>query len=268
MRQLLTFVFIINEILSIAQVPFNLQDKLPVDPKVSKGVLTNGLTYYVRANSTPQNRAEMYLVVKAGSIDEDSNQKGLAHFCEHMAFNGTENFPKNELSAYLESIGMEFGPEINAYTSFDETVYTIKVPLDKELYIENGLQVLYDWACQISFKDDDIEAERGIIREEWRTGQGAQERMLKKWLPVFMHQSKYASHLPIGELDVIENCPTEILRKYYYDWYRPDLMAVIIVGDFDQQEMVQKVNKKFSRIPTRKNPREKNISISRGTRKP
>lgn len=257
MRQILALVFIVCQMASFAQEPLNLNNKLPVDPKVSKGVFVNGMTYYVRANSTPQNRAEMYLVLKAGSIDEDSNQKGLAHFCEHMAFNGTKNFPKNELSNYLESIGMEFGPEINAYTSFEETVYTIKVPLDNESYIENGLQVLYDWACQISFNDDDIEAERGIIREEWRIGQGAEERMLKQWLPVFMHQSKYASYLPIGELDIIENCPTEDLRKYYNDWYRPDLMAVIVVGDFDQQEMEEKVKNKFSRIPAKNNPREK-----------
>ncbi|MGC9353476.1 MAG: M16 family metallopeptidase [Mariniphaga sp.] len=240
-----------------AQKPFNLNDPIPVDPKVSKGVLENGMTWYVRSNAEPQNRAELMLVVKAGSIDEDDDQKGLAHFAEHMAFNGTKNFPKNELIKYFESIGMEFGPEINAYTSFDETVYMLKVPLDSALYMEKGLQVLYDWASQITDSDEEIEKERGVIREELRGGRNANFRMQQKWLPVFLHESKYADRLPIGELDIIENAPPEALRRFRNDWYRPDLMAVIIVGDFDQQEMVQKVKQKFSEIPAAENPREK-----------
>lgn len=240
-----------------AQKPLNLNDPIPVDPKVSKGVLENGMTWYVRSNAEPQNRAELMLVVKAGSIDEDDDQKGLAHFAEHMAFNGTKNFPKNELIKYFESIGMEFGPEINAYTSFDETVYMLKVPLDSSLYMEKGLQVLYDWASQITDSDEEIEKERGVIREELRGGRNANFRMQQKWLPVFLHESKYADRLPIGELDIIENAPPEALRRFRNDWYRPDLMAVIIVGDFDQQEMVQKVKQKFSEIPAAENPREK-----------
>ncbi len=240
-----------------AQQNFNLNDLIPVDPKVSKGVLENGMTYYVRSNSEPQNRAELMLVVKAGSIDEDDDQKGLAHFAEHMAFNGTKNFPKNDLIKYFESIGMEFGPEINAYTSFDETVYMLKVPLDSALYLEKGLQVLYDWASQITDSDEEIEKERGVIREELRGGRNANFRMQQKWLPVFLHESKYATRLPIGELEIIENAPPEALRRFRDDWYRPDLQAVIVVGDFDQEEMVQQVKQKFSQIPAAENPRSK-----------
>ena len=240
-----------------AQTNLDLNRKLPNDPAVSKGVLDNGLTYYVRSNSEPENRAELMLVVKAGSIDEDDDQQGLAHFCEHMSFNGTKNFPKHELINYFESIGMEFGPEINAYTSFDQTVYMLKVPLDKPEYMEKGLQVLYDWACQVDDADEEIEAERGIILEEERMGRGANDRMMKEWLPVFLNDSKYAERLPIGKVDIIKNCKPEVLRRFRNDWYRPDLQALIVVGDFDQQEMVAKVKEKFSAIEEPKNPRPK-----------
>ncbi len=215
------------------------------------------MTYYVRANSTPKNRADMFLVVRAGSIDEDDDQRGLAHFCEHMAFNGTKNFPKNELTSYLESLGMEFGPEINAYTSFDETVFMIKVPLDSAEFINKGLQVLYDWACQVSYLDEDIENERGVIHEEWRGGRGAEERMMQKWLPVFLTGSKYAKRLPIGKIDIIDHFNTNVLRRFYNDWYRPGLEAIIVVGDFDQDEMVTRVREMFSKIPAKENPRKK-----------
>jgi zinc protease len=259
MRNLLFVLFLICSLFIHAQQHIELDDPLPVDPKVSRGVLENGLTYYVRANSEPQNRAELFLVVKAGSIDEDDDQKGLAHFAEHMAFNGTKNFPKNELIKYFESIGMEFGPEINAYTSFDETVYMLKVPLDSALYLEKGLQVLYDWSCQITDSDDEIEKERGVIREEWRGGRNANFRMQQQWLPVFLHDSKYADRLPIGDIDIVENAPPEALRRFRHDWYRPGLMAVIVVGDFNRQEMVEKVKARFSQIPERENPRGKEI---------
>ncbi|MDD4108417.1 MAG: insulinase family protein [Prolixibacteraceae bacterium] len=256
MRYIFVFFLFIIFTVNGQQQP-DMTSSIPFDPKVSKGVLENGLTYYVRANNQPRNRAEMMLVVKAGSVDEDDDQQGLAHFAEHMAFNGTKNFPKNELIRYFESIGMEFGPEINAYTSFDETVYMLKVPLDSALYPEKGLQVLYDWACQITDSDEEIEKERGVIREEWRGGRNANFRMQQQWLPVFLHNSKYAERLPIGKLEVIENFPAETLRRFRSDWYRPDLLAVIVVGDFDQGEMVQKVKDKFSGIPEVNSPREK-----------
>jgi zinc protease len=236
--------------------PFSLRSYIPFDSTVNKGVLNNGLTYYVKSNSTPKNRAELMMVVSAGSIEEDDDQQGLAHFCEHMSFNGTKNFPKDALIKYFESIGMEFGPEINAYTSFDETVYMLKVPLDKEEYIQKGLQVLYDWACQVTDSGDEINKERGVIHEEWRSGRGASERMMNQWLPVFLHNSKYAERLPIGKMSIVDNCNPKVLRRFRNDWYRPDLEAIIVVGDFDQQKMVNMIRKKFSAIPTMQNERK------------
>ncbi|MGQ8338481.1 M16 family metallopeptidase [Sunxiuqinia sp. A32] len=257
MKHLLSIVLFFVVVSTIAQTKLNLNDPLPEDPKVSKGVLENGMTYYVRSNSTPKNRADLFLVVRAGSVDEDENQLGLAHFAEHMAFNGTKNFPKHELINYLESIGMEFGPEINAYTSFDETIYMIKVPLDEEGFVDKGLQVLYDWACQVTDSDEEIEKERGVVHEEWRGGRDANERMMQKWLPVFLHESKYAERLPIGKMEVVDNFKPEVLRKFRNDWYRPDLEAIVVVGDFDQTEMVERVKNAFSKIPAVQNPREK-----------
>lgn len=257
MKLIFSAILLLSTILLSAQTDFNLTSLLPEDPKVSKGVLENGLTYYVRANETPKNRAELMLVVKAGSVDEDDDQQGLAHFCEHMSFNGTKNFPKHELINYFESIGMEFGPEINAYTGFDQTVYMLKVPLDNPEFMEKGLQVLYDWSCQNTDSDEEINNERGIIHEEWRGGRDAMFRMQQKWLPVYLNNSKYAERLPIGKMEIVDNCPPEALRRYRKDWYRPDLQAVIVVGDFDQEEMVKTVKEKFSTIPAQENPRKK-----------
>ena len=257
MKYQISLIFLFFMTLGYSQSVTNLKEQLPEDPKVSKGVLDNGMTYYVRSNSTPENRADLYLVVRTGSVDEDDDQKGLAHFAEHMAFNGTKNFPKNELIGYLESIGMEFGPEVNAYTSFDETVYMIKVPLDQDEFVEKGLQVMYDWACQTTDSDEEIEKERGVIHEEWRGGRGASERLMQQWLPVFLKGSRYAERLPIGDIDIVDNCPPEALRRYRSDWYRPDLQAIIAVGDFDQEEMVSRIKEKFSQIPVAVNPREK-----------
>lgn len=257
MKILFSTFLLFSTLLLGAQTNLNLGDKLPEDPAVSKGVLDNGMTYYVRANSEPENRAELMLVVKAGSVDEDDDQQGLAHFCEHMSFNGTKNFPKHELINYFESIGMEFGPEINAYTSFDQTVYMLKVPLDEEEYMDKGLQVLYDWACQVNDEDEEINNERGVILEEERMGRGANDRMMKEWLPVFLKDSKYANRLPIGKVDILENFKPEVLRRFRNDWYRPDLQAVIVVGDFDQDEMVARIKEKFSAIPSPENEREK-----------
>ena len=257
MKFIISSFLLLSTVLLSAQTNFDLKSAIPQDPKVSKGVLENGMTYYVRSNENPKNRAELFLVVKAGSIDEDEDQLGLAHFAEHMSFNGTKNFPKHELIKYFESIGMEFGPEINAYTSFDETVYMLKVPLDTAEFMEKGLQVLYDWAFQVSDSDEEINNERGIIHEEYRGGRDANYRMQMKWLPVFLHNSKYAERLPIGKMDIIDNCPPEALRRFRKDWYRPDLQAVIVVGDFNQEEMVKTVKEKFSAIPAVKVPREK-----------
>jgi zinc protease len=234
-----------------------LTDKIPNDPKVLSGTLENGMRYYVRSNSVPEKRAEFTLVVNAGSVLEDDDQQGLAHFVEHMAFNGSKNFPENELVNYLESIGMKFGPEVNAYTSLDETVYGIKVPTDNQEYVDKGLLVLYDWASQLTLDTEEINAERGVIHEEWRMSQGAMNRMQEKYIQALLNGSRYAERLPIGKMEVVDNCDPDVLRKFYYDWYRPDLMAVIVVGDFDAKEMEKQVISLFSTIKPRENARER-----------
>ncbi len=253
---LLSFAIIASVSLVFSQ-SYELTDKLPNDASVLTGQLDNGLKYYIKSNPIPEKRAEFTLVVNAGSILEDDDQQGLAHFVEHMAFNGTTNFPKQELVKYLESLGMQFGPEVNAYTSFDETVYGIKVPTDSVEYIDKGLLVLSDWASEISLETEEIDAERGIIHEEWRMGQGAMDRMQRKFLETLFYKSQYAKRLPIGTMEVVDNCPPDALRRFYKDWYRPDLMAVVIVGDFDAKEMEQKVINQFSKIAKHDNPRER-----------
>ncbi len=253
---LFTGLFIIPLFTLQAQTSFDLNSNLPLDPDVVKGKLDNGMTYYIRHNETPKNRAELTLVVKAGSILEDEDQRGLAHFCEHMAFNGSKNFPKHELINYLESIGMKFGPEVNAYTSFDETVYGIKVPLDSAEYLDKGLLVLFDWAFNVSYEDEEIDKERGVIHEEWRMHQGAQFRMMEKMFPVLFHDSKYAERLPIGLMKVVDSCKYEALTRFYKDWYRPDLMALVLVGDFDVKAVEAQITKLFSEQAKIENPRK------------
>ncbi|MDL2261890.1 insulinase family protein [Bacteroidales bacterium OttesenSCG-928-I21] len=234
-----------------------LTDKLPTDPKVLTGTMKNGMKYYIRSNAIPEKRAELTLVVNAGSVLEDEDQQGLAHFVEHMAFNGTKNFPENELVSYLESLGMKFGPEVNAYTSLDETVYGIKVPTDSVEYVDKGLLVLYDWASQLTLDTEQIDAERGVIHEEWRMSQGAMNRMQEKYIKALLNNSRYAERMPIGKMEVVDNCDPDVLRRFYYDWYRPDLMAVVIVGDFDAKEMEKKIIDLFGTIKPHANPRER-----------
>ena len=240
-----------------AQADKSLDDQLPIDSKVKTGTLDNGMKYYVLENHKPENRAELTLVINAGSVLEDDDQQGLAHMTEHMCFNGTKHFKKHELVEYLESIGMKFGADLNAYTSFDQTVYGITVPLDKEEYMDKGLLVLSDWASEVSFEDEEIDKERGVIEEEWRLGQGAQDRMMRKYLPVMLKGSKYAKRLPIGKMEIIRNGPHENLRRFYKDWYRADLMAIIAVGDFDAEKIEKKVKDLFSQIQPVENPRER-----------
>ena len=208
-------------------------DVLPLDPAVTSGVLSNGLTYYIRTNEKPENRMELRLVVKAGSVLENEKQLGLAHFCEHMAFNGTGHFDKHELVDYLESIGMRFGPDLNAYTSFDQTVYMLQVPTDTTETVETAFQILEDWAHLVAYEPEEIDKERGVIVEEWRLGRGASARMWDKQSPVLFHNSRYAERLPIGEKEIIENFAYDTLTSFYHGWYRPNLQAVIAVGDFD-----------------------------------
>lgn len=226
-------------------------DPLPIDPAVTIKKLPNGLTYYIRANKKPENRAQFHLVVNAGSILETEKTLGLAHFLEHMAFNGTKNFQKMEIVNFLERTGMTFGADLNAYTSFDETAYRLEVPMDKPDVVKKALQVLEDWAHNISFDAEEIEKERGVVTEEWRTGRGAQGRMQDKQIPAIFHQSLYAERLPIGKTNTIRSVTREDFLEFYTKWYRPDLMAVIAVGDFDAKAMEKMIVEHFSNL---KNP--------------
>lgn len=250
------FVIIIVAFLTSNYFP---QEKLSVDPQVKIGKLKNGITYYIRENKKPEKRAQLRLVVNAGSILENDEQKGLAHFTEHMAFNGTKNFKKHELINYLESIGMQFGPEINAYTSFDETVYMLQLPTDSSAVLEKGFLVLEDWAHNISFDPAEVELERGVITEEWRLGRGANSRMMDKQFPVIFHNSLYAKRLPIGDPEVIKNFKLNTLTSFYKDWYRPDLMAVIAVGDFQTEDIEKLIKKHFDKLTAPKQLRKRNI---------
>ena len=228
---------------------------LPIDPNIKTGTLPNGLRYFIRANKKPEKRAEMRLVVNAGSMQEDDDQQGLAHFAEHMAFNGTKNFAKQDLVNYLERIGLRFGPDLNAYTSFDETVYMLQVPTDSAAIITKALQILEDWAHNISFEGTEIDKERGVVTEEWRLGRGAMMRTINKQLPVAYKGSRYAERLPIGQKAVLDTFKHETIRRFYRDWYRPNLMAVIIVGDVDIAQMEERVKTQFAGLTNPANPR-------------
>ena len=240
-------------VMTMAQI--NRDQVMPVDPKVRIGRLPNGLTYYIRHNARPEKRVEMRLVVNAGSVLEDDDQLGLAHFMEHMNFNGTKRFPKNELVNYLQSIGVQFGADLNAYTGFDETVYILPVPTDKPGLVEKGLQILEDWAHNALLDSLEIEKERGVVIEEWRLSRGADERMMKQTLPVQYRGSKYADRLPIGTRASLENFTPDALRRFYKDWYRPDMQAVVVVGDIDVNEIEQKIRETFGKIPAPAYPR-------------
>lgn len=223
---------------------------LPVDPNVRTGTLENGLTYYIRHNKLPENRADFYIAQKVGSMQEEDNQAGLAHFLEHMAFNGTKNFPGKTMLDYLQDNGIKFGTNINAYTSFDETVYFMSnIPTTNQNLMDSALLVLHDWSNAILLEEEELENERGVIREEWRTRGGAQQRLWDQLLPKMYPESKYAHRMPIGSIDVINNFKPEEIRAYYHKWYRPDLQGIIVVGDFDAEEMEQKVIELFSPIP-------------------
>jgi len=228
---------------------------VPVDPRITIGTLPNGLRYYLRANKQPLGRAELRLVVNAGSILEDDDQRGLAHFVEHMCFNGTRHFPKQDVVAFLQSTGMRFGAHINANTSFDQTVFQLRIPTDNAGVIDRSLLILEDWAHAVSFDPSEIDKERGVILEEWRTGLGAGARMLDVQLPVLLKDSRYADRLPIGKPEIIRSFPYERLKKFYTDWYRPDLMAVIAVGDFDPATIESMIRSHFGSIPAAVNPR-------------
>lgn len=248
--------------LFIVTVAFGQEIKLttpiPVAPEIKKGKLANGLTYYIRKNSKPEKKVELRLAIKVGSILEADNQQGLAHFTEHMAFNGSKHFKKNDLVSFLQSIGVEFGADLNAYTGFDETVYILPIPTDKPGNLEQGFLALEDWASGVTFETAEIDKERGIVLEESRLGKGANDRMNKVILPKLFEGSKYANRLPIGKDDILKNFKPEVIKKFYADWYRPDLMAVIVVGDVDPAEGEKLVKKHFEHLknPAQSRPRE------------
>lgn len=241
---------------------------LPVDPKVRIGTLPNGIHYYIRKNLKPEKRAELRLVVNAGSILENNDQLGLAHFVEHTAFNGTTHFAKNDLVKYLQSIGVRFGADLNAYTSFDETVYILPVPTDTARLVEQAFTILEDWAHGQVFDSTEVINERAVVREEWRLGKGASDRMLHQWLPVAFKGSLYADRLPIGnEQSIMTGTPSR-LRSFYKNWYRPDLQAVIAVGDFEPAQIEAQIKKHFGGIPKPVNPPKRVLATVPANKEP
>ncbi len=222
---------------------------IPTDPNVRIGKLENGLTYYIRHNELPEDRADFYIAQKVGSILEEENQRGLAHFLEHMCFNGTTNFPGKGIINWLETIGVRFGENLNAYTSIDETVYNINnVPVMRDGIVDSCLLILHDWANDLTLAEAEIDNERGVIHEEWRTGQGAMMRMYEQALPKAFEGSKYGHRLPIGTIEVIDNFPYQALRDYYETWYRPDQQGIVVVGDIDVDKVETKIKELFSPI--------------------
>ncbi|HLX93985.1 MAG TPA: insulinase family protein [Puia sp.] len=237
------------------QAQFNLSERLPIDARVKVGKLANGLTYYIRKNTKPEKKVQLRLIVNAGSVLEDPEQVGLAHMMEHMNFNGSIHFPKNELVSYLQSIGVEFGADLNAYTDFDETVYILPIPSDNHAKIDSGFTILEDWAGKALLDSVEIDKERGVVLEESRLGKGAGERMRNKYFPRLMNGSRYANRLPIGKDDTIRHFKYSTLRRFYHDWYRPDLEAIVVVGDIDPDSAEAEIVRHFSQLRNPKNER-------------
>lgn len=229
---------------------------IPNDPNVKIGKLPNGMTYYIRKNTEPKNRAELYLATRIGSLMEEDNQQGLAHFTEHMAFNGTKDFPKNEMINYLQKAGVRFGADLNAYTGFDQTVYQLPIPTDSSAVFKTGFKILANWAGKVLMDGEEIDKERGVIIEEDRQrGKNAQERMSKQLLPLLLKGSRYENRLPIGKIDILQTFTHDKIRSFYKDWYRPNLQAVIAVGDFDVNQVEQLIKANFSDLTNPASPK-------------
>ena len=260
-----SFILTLSTIILLASIvlsaqPSGTSTKVPLEDKVRYGRLDNGMTYYIRANDLPKDRADFYIVFNVGAILENDDQDGLAHLTEHMAFNGTKNFPKKGVLDFLERNGVAFGHNVNAFTSTDVTAYNLNdVPISDESVVDTSLLILHDWSSYVAFEDEEIDAERKVVHEEWRTRRSANFRMMKQLMPTIYKGSKYAKRDVIGSLDVIDNCSYETLRSFYRDWYRPDLEALIIVGDFDAEKMEEKVIALFSKVPKTVNPKERPI---------
>ncbi len=248
-----TALLLLGSLVSYAQQ----QPELPLSPEVKHGKLPNGLHYFIQHNAEPKERANFYIAQKVGSTLENQDQLGLAHFLEHMAFNGTSHYPGKSMLNYLQSKGIRFGADINAYTAFDETVYNINnVPTSDKALMDSVLLVLHDWSCEIALEEDEINAERGVIEEEWRSRNSANSRMLEYVLPKIYKEYQY-QQTPIGKMEVVRNFKPEVLRAYYKKWYRPDQQGIVIVGDFDAAEMESKVKEMFSSIPMPDNAAER-----------
>ena len=233
----------------------NLQDPLPQDPTIVVGKLPNGITYYIRHNEEPKNRASFYIIRNAGALLENDDQDGLAHFLEHMAFQGTKNFPGKGIITTMERYGVAFGENVNAYTAHNETVYNLSsVPTENEALLDTCLMILHDWSYYLTLDDKEIDDERGVISEEWRTRRNAGFRMQKQLFPVMFKDSKYAIRDVIGSLDVIKNFDYQTIKDFYHKWYRTDLEAIAIVGDFDVKRMEQRIKDIFSSIPAIEHP--------------
>lgn len=260
MKKLTRFLFAALLIISsgMSQAFAQQMPPIPVDANVRIGVLPNGLTYYIRKNALPENRADFYIAQKVGSIQEEQNQLGLAHFLEHMCFNGTNNFPGNGLRNYLEKIGVKFGENLNAYTSVDETVYNISnVPVTVPGAVDSCLLILHDWSNDLTLAAEEIDKERDVINEEWRTRMSASQRLMERSLPQMYPGTKYATCFPIGTMEVVMNFPHQTLRDYYETWYRPDLQGVVVVGDINPDEIEQKIKAMFSDIPAQTDAKER-----------
>lgn len=253
----ITSVLLFLVCLSFTAQEVNLNNPLPISTKVKKGVLSNGLTYYIYPTDVTKDAASYYIIQNVGSVLENEDQQGLAHFLEHMAFNGTENFEGKGVLNTLQKEGAVFGQDINAYTAFDETVYNMNnIPTTPEL-IDTCLLILHDWSNGLLLTDEEIDAERGVIKEEWRTRQSGGMRIFKQSLPVMFNHTIYADRMPIGLMDIVENFKYKTLRDFYHDWYRTDLQAIAIIGDVDVNEIEAKIEKLFANIPAIENPKER-----------
>ena len=261
-RSLFLLVLLLAPLLTLAQ-----SGKLPFDPKIKTGQLANGLKYFIVQNKKPEKKIELRLIVNAGSILEDNDQQGLAHLMEHMNFNGLAHFPKNEVVHYLQSIGVSFGADLNAYTSFEETVYILPIPAEDKGKIDQGFQVIADWSHAALLEPDEVNKERGVVLEESRLGKGADDRMMKKWLPEYMNGSLYGERLPIGKDEILKNFPQDVLKRFYKDWYRPNLQAVAVVGDIEPAEAERLIKEKFSGFtnPASSRPRAAMFDVPKRT---
>lgn len=249
-QKLLVIVATVGASLSLTAKAQQMPPPLPADTMVRVGVLDNGLTYFIRKNTLPQKRADFYIAQRVGSMQEEENQKGLAHFLEHIAFNGTKHFPGKTMINWLETLGASFGSNINAYTGFDETVYTLKdIPVERTSIVDSCLLILHDWSSAISLEDKEIDAERGVIQEEWRSRDNGNMRVMERALSDLFPGHKYGARIPIGSMEVVRNFKYKELRDYYKKWYRPDLQALIIVGDIDVDYVEKTIKAQFRDVP-------------------